>query len=253
MKPLNSIMLILLFNNAISYSQSREEQQLSIEIGVTRNNFMMSQFNQNIVDYYINEIERLQEQINLGVQKHIGLKLKLPNSLSLGLNVTHSKATTDYLAKVNIFLENEQNLIDWYTLLRTTAFHFNTTLNYNAISLIKDNRITKNMNTSLAFGPEINLGLGIAHYSSFTDVPLLNLHTQNLFKSYGSSFQIGIFTEFNLVNNFFYGIGLRTGYQFFKTNILKLHSGEAIIGFGETPPNLDFSGWYYGVYLKIGK
>jgi hypothetical protein len=253
MKTLNLSLLFFLFSITGSFSQTFGDTQYSVEIGVSKNNFVMTQFNQNIVDYYINEIERLQEHIKNGTQISVGLKLKMRNSFSFGLNITHSRATTEYMAKANAFEGNELILIDWYTMMRTTAFQFNTTLNFNALSLIKNTKAINNENTSIALGPEFSFGLGLAQYSSYTDVPWLNLYTQNLFRAQGTALKIGAFMEFNLKKSQIYGIGFRTGYQFFETNTLKLHTGEAIIGFGETPPNLDFSGFYYGIYLKFGK
>lgn len=246
-------LFFIITSTNICFSQVIQNSELTTEFGVTRNTFAMTKFNQDIVDYYIHEIERLEEHVNEGYQLSFGLKFKTRNAFSFGFQFIRSHANTDYMAKANFFQGSELIQIDWYTKMRTEAFQLNSTLNYNTLSLFKNSGITKNGIVHFSFGPELSLGYGIAHFSSYTDVPWLDLNTRNLFKANGLTFQTGFFTEFCINKFLIYGVGLRAGYQFFQTSTLKLHSGDEIIGFGDSPPNLDFSGFYYGIYLKFGK
>jgi hypothetical protein len=66
-------------------------------------------------------------------------------------------------------------------------------------------------------------------------------------------------TELNIGYRFgktiFTDVGFNVGYQFFKTSSVKNYAGSNIYpdNDGKRTVNLDFSGLYYGIYLKIGK
>ncbi|MBW7867095.1 MAG: hypothetical protein H3C31_02085 [Brumimicrobium sp.] len=65
---------------------------------------------------------------------------------------------------------------------------------------------------------------------------------------------LGILTEYDITQSpIITTIGLRMGYQWLKTGVMKDAANQEWLVNDKYPINLDFSGLYYGVYLKIGK
>jgi hypothetical protein len=104
------------------------------------------------------------------------------------------------------------------------------------------------------YGPEFNIGYGFGNFIMHSAIPSENIYGEFLFKANGMKYQFGFRSEYTFgLNSSLVSLGFAFGYQLFKTSDLKRYSGDNLIGFGESTPNLDFSGWYYGVYLKFGK
>jgi hypothetical protein len=61
--------------------------------------------------------------------------------------------------------------------------------------------------------------------------------------------------EYNISQrNLFSFIGVKAGYQYFKTDYVKTQVGEDELSLGSNVRvMLDFSGFYYGVYLKLAR
>src|SRR5690554_190794 len=105
------------------------------------------------------------------------------------------------------------------------------------------------------FGIEINGGIGfskaIIDVRYPTTIPEASFY--NFFTSKDFQGQIGLEAEYDITQSpIFTTLGIRLGYQYFRTKPL-INRNEITWEVNNEKINLDFSGFYFGTYLKIGK
>ena len=108
----------------------------------------------------------------------------------------------------------------------------------------------------LHFGVELNAGIGFSKISSDLQPPH-GVAEKKEYLSYNSQdFQgkIGLKVEYDITKSlFFTTIGFKGGYQYFTTKAVKDRLDNEWNVNNKHPISLDFSGVYFGIYLKVGK
>jgi len=105
-------------------------------------------------------------------------------------------------------------------------------------------------------GIELNAGIGFSKIISDLQPPsgVLEPKEYLYFTSQDFQGQIGLKFEYDFTKQpIFSTLGIRGGYQYFKTKSVKDRLDNEWIVQGEQPISLDFSGLYFGAYLKFGK
>lgn len=110
----------------------------------------------------------------------------------------------------------------------------------------------------LNYGLSFNLGYGLGSLKQFTFAPITPVSTSSyrVFSNNSISYQFEFKTEYLLTKtHVFSSIGLKVGYQMFQTGYVKSKAAEYEfqVGFPESKRQLDFSGFYYGVYIKLAR
>lgn len=107
----------------------------------------------------------------------------------------------------------------------------------------------------LHLGIEVNGGVGFSkaifdlRYYTFPEASDFDYFNSRDFQG-----QAGIKVEYDFTKSpFFTTLGIRFGYQYFKTKTIKNRNGDEWVLLGKYPINLDFSGFYFGTYLKFGR
>lgn len=102
-----------------------------------------------------------------------------------------------------------------------------------------------------SIGLAFNRTYGYSHFLNPLVTSFSNSASATVNKSINST--LGLRIEFRISQKpIFSHLGIRGGYQFFKTGAVKTISDIEWRVDGE-PMNLDFSGVYFGVYLKLGR
>jgi hypothetical protein len=250
------ICLLLITATIKLWSQENITPKVYVKLGYSSNQFAMNQINESVIDYYIEEIERLDTRINSGSSLNFSFGFNMFRYLDIGLDCQYSTVRTEYERMVEAFTPNGLEQIVSYqsARVRSTNFHFSTNLLVNQLFDFK-NETVKKVNQRFIIGFENSIGIGFGSFDLYFDHPAIqDWWGHNIYRANGLSLNSGISLEVILSKKqIFSSIGFRAGYQFYRTSNLQRYSGDEIIGFSEFSPNLDFSGFYYGIYLKLGK
>lgn len=238
------------------YSQEFTTPKVYMKLGYSTNQFAMNQINESVIDYYIEEIERLETRINSGRSLNFSFGLNFLKYLEIGLDCQFSTGRTDYERMVDAYTSNGLEQIVSYNSarVRSTNLLFSTNLLVNRLIDFK-NENAKKINQRFILGFENSIGIGFGSFDLYFDHPAMQgWWGQNFYRSNGMCLNSGFSLEIILSKKqIFSSIGFKAGHQFYRTSNLERYSADEIIGFSKSPPNLDFSGFYYGIYLKIGK
>lgn len=248
--------LLLLINTTDLWSQEIITPKVYVKLGYSSNQFAMNQINESVIDYYIEEIERLDTRINSGSSLNFSFGFNLFRYLDIGFDCQYSSGRTEYERMIDAYTSNGlEQIVSYYSArVRSTNFHFSTNLLVNRLFDFKNETANK-INQRFIIGFENSAGIGFGSFDLYFDHPaMLDWWGHNIYRANGFSLNSGVSLEVILTKKqIFSSIGFRVGYQFYRTSNLQRYSGDEIIGFGDSLPNLDFSGFYYGIYLKFGK
>lgn len=257
MSQISIVVLLLLFSN-VAQSQN-DYPQIYFEVGYNYQQTKMKQYN-NHIDLIETDIFKLDE--------HLGSV----NSLMLAL-----KYKPKLIFDFGIYLEKQSQTLDRYpmqkqlnpdlTVTYVEGYHKNQINSWNVgvSATLYFNQFFKFHNDlfkRIKFGLELKGGVGFSkyfsqtHYTTFSPVGIGSVTR----KANGFQGQLGFNFEYSFIKSpIISNIGIRIGYQFYNTSTLENQLGykwgdqEYEWSSAEEPVNLDFSGIYYGIYLKIGK
>jgi len=252
MKQIITTALLLL--PGLYHAQHKLKGKLSFDFGYSFHQYQMTSLNENFIDYYITEIEVLEDRITTGRSVNIGIGFSIYRYIENRINFCYDRGITESITPINLI--NVQDVeATYHYVARSRAFSlsFGTQFYLNQIDFLKPKSEFSFFNR-LHYGPDFNIGYGFGNFTVHGAIPSENIYREFLFKANGMKYQIGFRSEYTFgINSTLVSIGLALGYQLFETSELKHYSGDNLVGFGESTPNLDFSGWYYGIYLKLGK
>lgn len=256
MKPI--VFLHFLFASILVYSQKENHEKLSVSFEYTHHQYAMDSLNKHYLDFYINELGFLDEEIKNGNGYALGFYLRPKPSFDLGLRIGYQHAHSQKTIPTTFLGITPQPLeTDMLNYFRVSSLNLSLNSSYYISNFI----ITKSNHkllSRLSFAIEGVIGIGFnqtmayVHYQNSEiphDISFNFAETSN--RSFFS--QLGCKFEFKSSIKPFSSIGFKLGYQFFNTGILKLKSGEDVYMWYGAPTSINFSGFYYGIYLKLGK
>lgn len=251
----NILFIIALVFSVFSHSQ---ENKLSFEFGYGINSYSMGKLNEFYIDSFALKSHNniLQDYVKTGQQFRLGINYK-PNELFdfglySGYQYGNSKfkpsitETDDYGFPIKEHCGTSE--------LRTEAIAVGINASWYIDGLLKWNERESILNR-FHFGLELNGGIGFSKVIANFRYPTLPIASSyNFFTSKDFQGQLGVKAEYDFTKSpIFTTLGIRLGYQFYKTQNVKDRFGENWEVDGKYPINLDFSGFYFGTYLKIGK
>ena len=254
MKDLLLSILLILFCTSIL---GQDDKVLSFDIGYGFNSYKMEDLNTYYIDSLAAKPENdlLRNYVEKGEYFRIGVNYKPVNWVEFGLNANYQFSSLKSSPWEEYFdSEIGQEVFNKsYYELRTEVIGigFGATLFFSECFKSQENyiKITR-------------LGLEMIGGLSFTKVSTIHLvktfqtfdRTNMYYAKETFQSQIGLKAEYDFTTTpIITSLGLRAGYQFLKTGVVRDAANQEWNVNDQYPITLDFSGVYFGVYLKIGK
>lgn len=232
--------------------------KISFELGYGINTYEMDDLNA----YYINlfaaspAVNILNDEIKRGQHFRLGLNYKPLESLEVGLYGGYQYGRSKYGTVFQEF-DAQNGHIAYHKgtyAFTTEALTAGASATWYFSGLMGLQRKTNALN-KLHLGLELSAGAGFSRAVAdmrYPTYPIISVY--DFRKSTDFQGQAGVKIEFDFVKSpFVTTLGVRVGYQYFRTGTLKDNTGQDWTVLGQHPINLDFSGAYFGAYVKLGK
>ncbi len=196
---------------------------------------------------YLQKCNKIQGQIDYQCAKYINIGV-FTSYQNTGLIVNHQffvfdpveNSTTKYAYDYQLMADNISYGIS-YSILYHEIFNFRNKSNFLKRCIIKNV-----FNWGLAFSTLRSAQIGI--------MPMKYELNEFDFRSMHLNGDISVNLNYELINKIFLSsVGIRFGYQFNKSGIIKNIIGQTLLLSNDRSVNLDFSGVYLGLNFSIGK
>ncbi len=250
---------LIFFSVLISISTFGQKNKISFDIGYGLNLTQMRDLNQFFIDSFAAkpQINLLNHHFNKSQQFRLGLNYQPNGQVELGIYGGYqfeSQQTKQTISSAYPIIEEAGGTYTLRVEAITTGIHATWYFSELIGLQKKENALNR-----LHLGLDINGGIGFSKATIDGLFPEIEKQTPYIaFRQFKDSHsfqgQLGVKVEYDLSKQpFFTTLGIRLGYQYFKTKTLKDRVGDDWTVLTGTPMNLDFSGFYFGAYLKIGK
>lgn len=249
-----NILLIILLVGMSSFSFSQVKSNLSVTASYSVNKFKMSSLNAVVADKLLDNFS--DEKMKTGQSWQAGLSYQFTKMWDFGIYGGYQFSTQT--SNPSYYKLNEYSLPieECFGLQELRVEALSVGINSTVyLSQLFQNDQTNSFFKRLHWGPELSLGMGFSKFANDVQPPEHVLETRMRRSYSGNSVQsqVGLKVEYSfLQSSVFASLGVRGGYQFFKTNALTDQMGNEWKIENEKV-KLDFSGFYLGVYLKLSK
>jgi hypothetical protein len=239
-------------------AQESSNERISFSFEYARHHYAMDSLNEYYFDFMINEFKTLNKKISSGNFFALHFAIRPTKMMELGIKPYFQYGISQHTSFFPFFADSQEP-IDSPVLASVTTRSFGIQI---STSLYVQELLSKQINgcvlSRFAYAPELNFGIGFNSffgYSQFLDFPYFNDSEHAvLFKNTSLFSQVGLKLEYAVSQKaMITAIGFRAGYQFFKTGTILRESGDEMLTPTGRVSHLDFSGFYYGIYLKLGK
>lgn len=251
MKTKQLITIISLFLTFQFFAQVNSKR-LAFELNAGLNQFAMKDFNQNYIKVINQMSTDTPKEIKSGMKYQLSISYRPKGLFEFGLYGNYQfNASETVPIDYGLYSTNTKK-----RLIRADAISFGVTSTFYVSHLMKMHEKLDSSNR-FHFGVDVSGGVGFS--SLFTAVNFYYIEQTSPWysqqKSQGFQGQIGLRFEYEFLKKpVFSSVGIKGGFQFFKTTMLKNYLGESLTVYGGSEEiYLDFSGLYFGVYLKLGK
>lgn len=240
-----------------SFLYCQDENLLSFELGYGINAYKMEDVNRYYIDSLAAKPENdlLRNYVEKGQYFRIGVNYKPVNWLEFGLNGNYLFSSLESSPWEEYFDSEigQEVFSKGYYELKIVAVGFGIGSAFHFSEFLKSNENSKNRTR---LGLELNCGVSFAKVST-TQVIKTFQNFQSIGRYYARETfqgQLGLKAEYDFtITPIITSLGLRAGYQFLRTGVVRDAAEQEWKVNDEHPISLDFSGIYFGVYLKIGK
>lgn len=234
------------------------QNRLSFEFGYGINCYSMGKLNEFYIDSFASKsnVNLLQNKITSGQQIRFSTSYKPNGFYDLGLYCNYQVGQSSSETKVNEVDESGGGIQEHNGSfeLSTEALGIGITTTMYVSHLLKFQE-KENLLNRFHFGIELNGGVGLSKAIAdlrYSDYPIASYY--DFFNSRDFQGQVGLKAEYDFTKSpVFTTLGIRFGYQYFRTKTVKDRLGIGWEVLGQYPINLDFSGFYFGTYLKLGR
>ncbi len=242
-------------------SNSQETGILKVQFSIQNNSYEMSDLNAFLTDpNYVDNVlysTTPKDQVTSGRLYTLSLSVYPQPFFRIGLYGSYQSGGIDrssYFTYMNS--SSELETVNFNYKLTTDALSAGICSGIALNDLLhfteKESTFIKNL------GLELYLQFGMG-FSRLRDVLTLDYTDFEFMYYYHKSsdvqFDAGVGLDYPLINNdFFTEIGVKCGYQYFKTGFISNSNSDIIPNTGgEVKLTLDFTGIYFGAYLTFGK
>jgi len=252
----------------VSVLLAQDKHNLSVEFNVNRANYKMESLNSYLGDtnYFPSMFygKDLEGNIKSGIDYNLVLSYQPFNFIDFGIfsnyqysSIRRQKEFAFGTPPYPTYVVEGTNSIEVNALSTglSTRLYINKLLHLDQ----SNSQFLKKLQLSIGFSGGLGFSTLIDRETSYiSGTPNNNSNDGKKFQYKATDFQgrteLGI--GYKIGKSLFSDVGFKIGYQFFRTSLLKNASGSSVYpsGYPKTQTiNLDFSGIYYGIYLKIGK
>jgi hypothetical protein len=250
-KLLISVISIVTYNISIAQDSI---PRLSFEFGYNQHQFAMDTLNIKLIDAAINSsVKLLDERIESGFGLHFKLGYLFTKYFQFGIFGDFQRGVSEYNPMMP--MGNNPPVEGIYSVkVESLTAGINGTFWINSLIQNTNNVLLKNLN----YGISINLGYGVGAYKNFSYYPTnpLAVSRQSIRMDKTMHYQVEFKSEYLITKkHLFSSLGFKVGYQYFKTDYLKTQANEyeILVGYPNSKVQLDFSGFYFGIYLKLSR
>lgn len=254
---MKKITFLLLLFSTVTFAQI-PFQQLSIEPSYSLASYSMKSINEHFIESYAQKFNLLDKTIHSGQQFGLNLNYRVNGLFNVGVygmyqfgksNGKNIMTYTDDFG--NPTQTVECNCYELKTESLGTGISSTWYISYLLGFQDKDSSFLSKTHLGIDF----NVGMAFSkaiidtRFQNFTDAS-----NYDFFNSQDFQGQIGVRFEYEFAQKpFISSVGIKTGYNYLRTKKLKDRLGQDWIVADEKPIHLDFSGFYFGVFLKIGR
>lgn len=234
----------------------QEERTFSFDLSYGINGYNMNAINDFYIDSFAAtpENDLLREYVRKGQYFRLGVNYTPISWLDVGFygSFQFSSLTStpwkDYYD--NDLGETVYNKSDFKFLTEATSVGVSSTLYIDEFW-----KSSEKQNSKVHFGIELNGGIAFLKASQlYTFKTFTTFQRDASYSSRNFQGQLGLKIEYDFTQTpIFTTLGLRAGYQFLKSGTARDAADQEWLINDKYPINLDFSGFYFGVYLKLGK
>lgn len=236
-----------------------ETEKLSFEFGYGLNKYSMENLNRYFIDSVTSQSNPkiLDKKIEKGQKFDLSINYRPSKYFNIGLFSSYQYGSQSSAPKF-IETDNFGNVIAKHERsyeLKTQAISFgiNSTLFLN--TLLKLDQKNSKFLQNLKLG--VGLNGGAAYSKVISDMRSKSFPSASYYEFFESmDFQGQAFIDIGYYfskSNLFSSIGIKLGYQYFVTKTVRDRLDNEWVIFNEYPINLDFSGFFIGTYIMIGK
>ena len=252
------VFLHCVLSSIFAFGQNKIHEKISVSFEYAHHQYAMDSLNKHFLDFYINELGFLDEEINSGRSYAFGLYFRPKQVLDFGFKVGYQHASTQKTIQTEFNGITPQPIeTDMLNFFKVSSFNLSGNSSFYVSNYFNENSFSKFFHR-FSYALEGSIGLGFNQtmaYVHYSNPAIPNNISYNFAETSNHSLfgQLGVKLEFKYSIKPFSSIGVRFGHQFFNTGILKLKSGEDVYMWYGAPTSINFSGFYYGIYLKLGK
>jgi len=253
------IVIIIILACVIKSNAQNYKNKLSFEFGYGINGYSMGKLNEFYIDSFAAKpnICLLKDKITSGQNFNFALRYQPTGLFDIGIYGNYqygsSKHNPTFTERDDFGLPIKDHTGTYE--LKTQAIGVGLTSTWYVSHILKFNEKENKFLKRFHFGVELNGGIGFSKVT--TDIRVSTLPIVSFYEYFTSTDfqgQAGLKFEYDFVKSpIISAIGIKGGYQYFRTQTVKDRLDRNWEVLGQHPINLDFSGFYIGTYLKIGK
>jgi hypothetical protein len=232
------------------------QKKAIFEIGASYHTFDMGAVNKSFINDFAKPIGILDDNINSGPQGFAKLKYAPGSFFEVGIMLNYQVGTSS--GQSTMYLTDINGEVTDYLTLYNDFYAESIGVGYTSCWYLSDllgfNSSEKPWVRRTHLGVEVNLGVAYSN-AIYESLDNDNINAVRYEAEANGDFQgqIGISGHHNFIQKrFFSGIGFRVGYQHLKTRDLRFND-DTYWEVKNERMNLDFSGFYAGVYMRFGK
>lgn len=228
--------------------------RLSFEFGYSKHFFRMDTLNDKLIEPAINaSVKYLNDRIESGEGYNFKIGFQLTKTFQFGVFGDFQNGFSEY--NPTLPMGNDPSVEGFYSV-RVENLNFGIHLTYWLSSIFKETLPVYIQRLKYGFSAQIGRANGTFKHFIYSPIDQFSESYNRIYSNSGISLsgEFKVEYQFNK-KHIFSSLGFKGGYQYFRTDYLKTRADEyeMLVGFPNTKMQLDFSGFYYGIYLKLAR
>ncbi len=252
---MKKLVISAFFSTLFNFSFCQDSiPRLSFEFGYSYHAFAMDTLNDKLIEPAMNtSVKFLDKKLESGHGFNFKIGYQISESFQFGFYGDFQRGSSEYKP---MFPMGSQPPVEGFYSIRTENLNTGIHLTYWVSSLLS--KISKVPSKRLKYGFATNLGVGKGSYEIFIFAPIdqFSESYHRIFSANAFHGQFELKSEYQITKrSLFSSIGLKVGFQYFKTDYLRTRAEEynLVASYPDSKLQLDFSGMYYGIYLKLAR
>jgi hypothetical protein len=228
--------------------------RLSFEFGYSKHLFRMDTLNDKLIEPAINaSVKYLNDRIESGVGYNFKIGFQLTKTFQFGVFGDFQHGFSEYNPMLP--MGNNPSVEGFYSV-NVENLNYGIHLTYWLSSIFNKSLPAFIQRLNYGFSAQIGRANGTFKHFIYSPIDQFSESYNRIYSNSGISLsgEFKVEYQFNK-KHIFSSLGFKVGYQNFRTDYLKTKADEyeMLVGFPNTKMQLDFSGFYYGIYIKLAR